>query len=174
MSFPQKYCCNHRWEDAARGRNIQQVIVHDLISSQLLCLEVVSNHVGMYWNVGICFAASSYLVKISLLFHIVSHLRLIFEQVGSRVCCSKITTIKILVKAHLVKRFRGPRFDLCTSLFVYVCLHFSLWGLTLFLHQRQAPPGQWSAITNHGAAFLCTGWFGTTTTRWTTSASLAH
>lgn len=74
MAFPQKYCCNHRWEDAARGRNIQQVIVHDLISSQLLRLEVVFSHVGMYWDVGICFAACSYLVKILLLFRIVSHL----------------------------------------------------------------------------------------------------
>ena len=72
MAFPQKNCCNHRWEDAARGRNIQQVIVHDLISSQLLRLEVVFSDDGMYWDVGICFAAGSYLVKTLLLFRIVS------------------------------------------------------------------------------------------------------
>ena len=178
MAFPQKYCCNHRWEDAARGRKIQQVIVHDLLSSQLLRLEVVFSHVGMYWDVGICFAACSYLVKILLLFRIVSHLEATIWAVRIKgLMFQNQDHQNPIVKAHLVQRFRGPCFDPCMSLFVHVsCLFaiFSLWGLTLFLRQRKANQGQWSAITYHGATFLCTGWFGTTTTRWTTSASLAH
>ena len=69
MPFPQKYCCNHRWEDAARGRKTQQVI------GSCLNFQPAAMFRGCVqcWDVGICFDAGSYLVKISLLFHIVSH-----------------------------------------------------------------------------------------------------
>ena len=138
MAFPKKYCCNHRWEDAARGRNIQQVIVHDLISSQLLRLEVVFSHVGMYWDVGICFAAGSYLVKILLLFRIVSHFEATIWAVRIKgLMFQNQDHQNPTVKAHLVQRFRGPCFDPCMSLFVHVSCLFAI--LALGPHPVPAP-----------------------------------